>query len=120
MTLRLNLDDVPDRESIPQGLINVMAYGFTFVGMSKITQENVDDWFIRATMHQTVNGPWVAEASGDRMLTYAEVCRFIGARANVSPMTDAAFHKWLMDTVRKSAYETMHTQRTAFRFTQEG
>lgn len=119
MTFRLNLSDVPNADGIPQGLQDVIAYGFVLVHMNAITPGNVDDWFVRATMIQTVRGPWVAEASGDRMLTYAELCLFVGARANVAPMTEAAFRRWLMDTLRTDTYQELHAQRSAFRASQD-
>lgn len=93
-----------------------MIFRSMSVGMNRITEENVDEFYVRMMMVTQMHGkPLVEwdEAKGkhvDRDVTYAEVRRRIGLTTNASTLTKAQFRKRFVDHFEMEATRERNRQ----------
>lgn len=100
MSLNWNLSKVDDFEDTltdeNKAVTESIIFYTIFVGMSQITEENVDNFFQRVYTYEKLFGPTISYVDKDNNLCrhyikFNDVKRLIGLRTNADNLTDAKF-----------------------------
>lgn len=104
MSLNWNAQDVKGWKELGSGLKDIMIFGLMFIGMQKITAENLDEVQARVALHQRLFGDWMVETTEEKgkvsrreiPLGAEDVKKFVGLTTNVSTETRGQFNKRVM------------------------
>lgn len=126
MALHFELTTVPDWETTcytgtgadrrMSGVTETLIFATMMIGMSRITEANVDKFSLRIAQHQAAAGPLMRgwdEAASEFVgvpVTDADVRAHIGLSTNASAKTDARWKTDLLDTLTATAHADIRKQ----------
>ena len=114
MSLDYKLTDIDQwEELVTDGQLNPVTQALVFnamaIGIGTITEESIEEVYIRTTMADAVYGPPLVGPAPDHRttaLTLADIRRHIGLWTNVFPMETAAkFDRRMAGALRRNAVE---------------
>jgi hypothetical protein len=93
VALTIDCRTSPDQSEVAiytrQQWLQIVAFMMMFVGISDITEANLDETYRRMHLWESTGGPLAGDIHGP--VTEATLRYFIGAHANVSTMTKRQF-----------------------------
>lgn len=91
-----------------------LAFALMAVGIPRISEDNVDEVFIRVNLFENATHAMRSTGDGPIYFTYKEVFQHIGFSTNVSTMTFSQFSKQLVRMLRRDAEERTEEEREKF------
>lgn len=95
-------------------ITETLAFAMIPIGISKITEKNVDEFFMRVSMYERVFGSFLNIGATERPFTFEDIHRRMGLSANVSSLTFPAFKRQIIDRLVREARRATKRERVRF------